>query len=154
MSVSMNKCWLAVLLAASAAFAVTGCSSSKEAVAELTKKAEKGDAESMVKLADFYCRGSFGLNADDQICGMWMRRAAEQGHKDAQYHLGRMFEEGIGMRRDDAQAYAWYSIAFANGYQMAGDKAKKIAGKLSPKQREEADRIIEANKALASVQKQ
>ncbi len=149
MSVSMNKRWLAVLLAASAALAVTGCSSSKEAVAELTQKAEKGDTAAMVKLADFYCRGSFGLNADDQICGMWMRRAAEHGHNDAQYHLGRMYEEGIGMRRDDAKAYAWYSIAFANGYQMAGEKAKQIAGKLSPQQREEAQRIIEFNKAAS-----
>ncbi|MBR7069473.1 MAG: sel1 repeat family protein [Oxalobacter sp.] len=149
MTVSIYRRGLAAaLLALSTAFILSGCSSSKEAVAEMTRKAEKGDTESMVKLADMYCRGAFGLNADDQICGMWMKRAAELGHKDAQYHLGRMFEEGIGMRRDDAQAYAWYSIAYANGYMMAGDKAQKISGKLSPKQHEDAQRIIEAKKAL------
>ncbi len=151
MAVSIYRRGLAAaLLALSAAFVLSGCTSSKEAVAELTRKAEKGDTESMVKLADFYCRGAFGLNADDQICGIWMKRAAQLGHKDAQYHLGRMFEEGIGMRRDDTQAYAWYSIAYDNGYMMAGDKAKNIVGKLSPKQREDAQRIIESNKALST----
>ena len=60
MSNPIYKRCLAALLALSAAFALAGCSSSKEAVADLTKKAEKGDTESMVKLADFYCRGAFG----------------------------------------------------------------------------------------------
>lgn len=150
MSNPIYKRCLAALLALSAAFALAGCSSSKEAVADLTKKAEKGDTESMVKLADFYCRGAFGLNPDDQICGMWMRRAAERGHKDAQYHLGRMFEEGIGMRRDMVQAYSWYSVAYDNGYMMAGEKAKNALEKLSPKQREEAQRLIGVYKTIST----
>ena len=79
-----------------------------------------------------------------------MRRAAERGHKDAQYHLGRMFEEGIGMRRDMVQAYSWYSIAYDNGYMMAGDKAKKALEKLSPKQREEAQRLIGVYKTIST----
>ncbi|MBS7327267.1 MAG: sel1 repeat family protein [Oxalobacter sp.] len=150
MSVPIYKRCLVALLALSAAFALAGCSSSKEAVADLTRKAEKGDTESMVKLADFYCRGAFGLSPDDQICSMWMKRAAEHGHKDAQYNLGRMYEEGIGMRRDMVQAYSWYSVAYDNGYVMAGDKAKNALEKLSPKQREEAQRLIGIYKTISA----
>ncbi len=151
MSVLMKRC-LVVFLALSVALPLSGCSSSKEAVAELTKKAEKGDVDSMVKLADMYCRGSFGLNVDDQICGMWVKRAAEYGQKDAQYNLGRMYEEGIGMRKDVVQAYSWYSIAFANGYVMAGDKARKIFEKLSPKQREDAKRLADIYRKVTTRQ--
>lgn len=152
MTVSIYKRCFVALLALSTAFVLAGCSSSKEAVAEMTRKAEQGDTESMVKLADMYCRGAFGLNADDQICGMWMKRAAEHGHKDAQYHLGRMYEEGIGMRRDMTQAYSWYSIAYDNGYVMAGDKAKKALEQLSPKQREDAQRLIGVYRTISTKQ--
>ena len=37
----------------------------------------------------------------------WLRRAAEQGHVQAQYNLGEMFVHGGCVARDDAEAEKW-----------------------------------------------
>ena len=41
----------------------------------------------------------------------WLRRAAEQGHRDAQLRLAIALEEGRGTAADPAQAASWYAKA-------------------------------------------
>ena len=41
----------------------------------------------------------------------WFRRAAEQGHANAQVFLGLMYADGDGVPQDDAEAVAWYRKA-------------------------------------------
>lgn len=41
----------------------------------------------------------------------WYRKAAEQGNADAQYILGGMYRDGIGVRKDQAEAGRWYRRA-------------------------------------------
>ena len=41
--------------------------------------------------------------------------AAEQGNADAQYGLGNMYADGIGVRRDFYEAARWYRLAATQG---------------------------------------
>lgn len=147
MRVSVKKIALA-LGVASMALLLSGCESGEETVAKLVREAEKGDAKAMAKIAEIYC-GGINIEQDDQVCGVWMRRAAESGHSRSQYMLGTMYEQGLGMRTDYAQAYRWYKIAFEDsGYHMAGSAAEKLEGKMRPEQMVRAKAMIEESRAV------
>jgi hypothetical protein len=45
----------------------------------------------------------------------WLRRAAEQGHGDAQYYLGMRYTIADGVRRDSAEARKWLERAAHHG---------------------------------------
>lgn len=49
----------------------------------------------------------------------WLRRAAEQGHAEAQMTLGAMSMEGRGVPRDDAEAARWLRRAAEQGHAEA-----------------------------------
>ena len=46
---------------------------------------------------------------------IWFRRAAEQGHSDAQLSLGVHYDSGEGIPVDKVEAYAWATISAARG---------------------------------------
>jgi TPR repeat protein len=43
------------------------------------------------------------------------RASAEQGHLDSQFNLGLMYEQGIGVRKDEQAAIVWYRKAAEQG---------------------------------------
>ena len=43
------------------------------------------------------------------------RPLAETGNRDAQFNLGLLYENGLGVARDDAEALAWYRRAAERG---------------------------------------
>lgn len=45
-----------------------------------------------------------------------LRPLAEQGHATAQYHLGEMYNLGLGVPQDDGEAVKWYRRAAEQGY--------------------------------------
>ena len=49
----------------------------------------------------------------------WYRKAAEQGHVDAQNNLGAMYAEGTGVPQDDAEAVKWLRKAAEQGHANA-----------------------------------
>ena len=51
----------------------------------------------------------------------WYRKAADQGRPEAQYNLGRLFDQGLipGLGSDFAEAVKWYAKAAASGNAMA-----------------------------------
>ncbi|WP_111641581.1 energy transducer TonB [Marinimicrobium alkaliphilum] len=61
----------------------------------------------------------FGLHLYDQedYAGAYreFRRAASHGHKEARYNLGVMYLQGQHVEQDWLQAYAWLSLAYAEG---------------------------------------
>ena len=69
-----------------------------------------------------YDRGK-GVDEDDQQAVLWYRKAAEQGHADAQYRLGSMYDQGKGVDEDDQQAVLWYRRAAEQGVFGATHKA-------------------------------
>ena len=44
---------------------------------------------------------------------------AEQGHADAQYHLGQLYANGQGVKKDDSQARPWFEKAAIQGHAEA-----------------------------------
>lgn len=47
------------------------------------------------------------------------RKAADQGHAGAQYHLGMMYRRGQGVRTDPVEAVGWYRKAAEQGHAQA-----------------------------------
>jgi TPR repeat protein len=45
----------------------------------------------------------------------WYTKAAEQGHASAQYNLGVMYDNSVGVPEDDATAVIWYTKAAEQG---------------------------------------
>jgi TPR repeat protein len=43
------------------------------------------------------------------------RAAAEEGHSDSQFNVGLMFEQGIGVSKDEKEAIVWYRKAAMQG---------------------------------------
>src|SRR5205809_541257 len=96
-------------LTASAAYAVL-----QSGVAELTQKAEAGDAQAQFELANAYQKGN-GIERNDPIAFEWCRKAAEQGHAKAQNTLGMMYRQGMGISPDKEEAFRWYQKAAKQG---------------------------------------
>ena len=57
-----------------------------------------------------------GVPRDYAEAVSWYRKAAEQGHFDAQNHLGFCYQHGKGVARDCAKAVEWYRKAAAHGH--------------------------------------
>lgn len=49
----------------------------------------------------------------------WYRRAAEQGHADAQYEIGHLYHNGHGVSQSYAEAAQWYRRAAEQGHAKA-----------------------------------
>jgi hypothetical protein len=59
--------------------------------------------------------------------GLW-KPLAHQGNADAQYNLGTMYEDGLGVPRDSVQAHMWFSLAGAGGH-AAAIKSRDVTAK-------------------------
>jgi TPR repeat protein len=79
-------------------------------------------AASPVAAADFQ-KGVAAYERGDYATALkaW-RPLAEQGHADAQYKLGGLYELGIGLPQDDASAARWYRAAAEKGNDRAQHK--------------------------------
>jgi TPR repeat protein len=56
-----------------------------------------------------------GVEQDHAEAVKWYRKAAEQGHADAQNNLGFCYEKGWGVEQDYAEAVKWYRKAADHG---------------------------------------
>ena len=84
----------------------------------------------------------WGVPQDNAEAVKWYRRAAEQGHTSAQFHLGVMYSMGRGVPQDNVQAYAWLLLATEQDSDVAGfaEIAKDVvAGRMT---RDELARAI------------
>ncbi len=85
----------------------------------------------------------------------WMSLAAERGHAEAQYNLGRMYAEGRGVSQHDRQAYKWLELAATRSsdpeVRRAAVKTRElVAARMSAEQRTEAQRSAKAWKPTRS----
>lgn len=51
-----------------------------------------------------------------------MNKIAQQGNPEAQYHVGMMFNNGIGVQKDPKKAFEWFEKASASGHPLASYK--------------------------------
>ena len=48
-----------------------------------------------------------------------LKAAADKGHKKAQYHVGRCYDKGYAVAKNDAVAVSWYRKSASQGYAKA-----------------------------------
>ena len=60
-----------------------------------------------------------GVPKNDAEAVSWYRKAAEQGHAEAQCELGFMYINGEGVPENDAEAVSWYRKAAEQGHAEA-----------------------------------
>ena len=88
---------------------------------DILKKLEKEVAEDSLPeeemLARAYaCLEGKGVPQDKAEAARWFRKAAGQGHGEAQYRLAMLFLSGDGVGRDMAEAVRWFRKAAGQGH--------------------------------------
>ncbi|MFH1996693.1 MAG: tetratricopeptide repeat protein [Candidatus Omnitrophota bacterium] len=109
-----------------------------EAITWYRKAAEGGYPSAMHNLGVMYANGQ-GLTPDFSEAAKWYHAAAERGHVGAQHKLIELYAEGKGVPRDNVQAYTWLLIAGCE-HDEHKERAKAIAGQLTPEQIAEAEK--------------
>lgn len=56
----------------------------------------------------------------------WYLKAAHQGDAQANFEIGRMFDEGVGVVQDNLKARQWYTVAFAHGHAGAEERLQSL----------------------------
>ncbi|HXT19997.1 MAG TPA: hypothetical protein VN923_04525 [Thermoanaerobaculia bacterium] len=102
-------------------------------LAVVRAKAESGDVAAQFELANRLAFGGEGVAEDDAAAIPWYRKAAEQGHANAQHVLGVFYYHGRGVRRDEAEAIKWWRRAAEQGqasaqYWLAGEYKYGLGG--------------------------
>ena len=94
---------------------ITGAACSHPTTTITRIKAMSGNAEAeymMGRWSAIPLEGqAAGITPDVGEAVKWFRRAAEQGHADAQYRLGLAYENGQGVAHDNIQALMWMNLA-------------------------------------------
>ena len=74
-----------------------------------------------------------GVPQDNVQAALWLRKAAEQGNRNAQVVLGGLYSDGQGVPQDNTRAVFWYRKAAEQGddyaqYHLGGlyDKGRSI----------------------------
>jgi uncharacterized protein len=83
-------------------------------VGEVVVEVEQ-DKENPNPLADFEA-GIAAFEADNlSLAHKKFFAASEKGHADSQFNLGMMYEQGIGVAKDEREAVVWYGKSAAQG---------------------------------------
>lgn len=86
------------------------------------KLIDAGDKDAVVDLGYYY--GTVILDYDKAL--IYYRKAAESGHRVAQYNMGIMYQEGKGVESDENTAIYWYRKSAIQGYASAQNKLKEM----------------------------
>jgi clan AA aspartic protease (TIGR02281 family) len=84
-----------------------------------------------------------GVPQDYAAALSWYRKAADQGHAEAQYNLGVMYANGQGVAKDYVIAHMRLSLAAAKGYNGAAKALNRdiVAAKMTSAQIAEAQKL-------------
>ena len=97
-----------------------------EAIKWMTKSAEQGHTPAAYALGKLYCGGKNEFPKDYKKAAYFTKKAAELGHVKSQFHMGYMYEKGIGVKQDMKEAVKWYRKAARRGDKMAKNHLKKL----------------------------
>jgi TPR repeat protein len=108
---------------------------------ECQAEAEKGNAIAQFILGFMYENGE-GVSQDHKKAEKWYHKAAEQGDTDAQYNLGKLYDnDNLSVAHDYVMSHMWFTIAGEKGYQDAFNKRDSVAEKMTPSQIQEAQNL-------------
>jgi hypothetical protein len=75
-----------------------------------------------------------GVPENDAEAVRWFRKAADQGHDNAQSNLGIMYADGNGVPENDAEAVKWFRKAADQGRADAPTNLDILKPKMTPQQ--------------------
>ncbi len=90
------------------------------------KAAAAGNVKAMHNLAVVLA----GAERNYAEAAKWFRKAAEHGLRDSQYNLAVLYERGLGVRKDLAEAYYWYGLAARQKDADAAQRQSVLAARL------------------------
>ncbi len=112
---------------------------------QLTERSARGGNRiAMHDLALYYTDENGVIPVDMLTAAKWFEKAAKHGVVDSQFNLGLLLETGQGLEQDMEAALFWYSIAGAQGDQMAAGRVGILRKALSQEQLTRADARIAA----------
>ena len=88
--------------------------------------------------------------ADDPALLKSVQQAARDGDEEAQYLLGQVYEDGLGVPKDPVQAYLWKSLSAAGGNSFAEGDPEKLAAEMTPEQIDQAERLVKEWRVVSS----
>lgn len=103
----------ALLLSLAAGAAALPQPSEDRSPEELLRAAQAGDAQAQY---DWALHLTYRDEPDLAQAALWFRRAAEQGHRAAQFDLGRAYVVGRGVERDRTEGAKWFRLAAEQGH--------------------------------------
>jgi TPR repeat protein len=113
--------------------------------------AEKGVLNAQWQLGQILVSGkpafpkrSDKVKADPPQGVRWLKKAASQGHDRAQLSLARCYEQGLGVTKDQAEAFKWFTLAARQNGLLANAHRDQLALKLSAKEIVEGQRRADA----------
>ncbi|MHC4120817.1 MAG: tetratricopeptide repeat protein, partial [Planctomycetota bacterium] len=80
-----------------------------KALQELATKAHAGNLDAQCNLADHYLNQE--TDEGNHLAIPWLRKAAKQGERWAQYQLGYAYQEGLGVPRSKRHAIRFYKLS-------------------------------------------
>ncbi len=79
------------------------------------KAAKSGYTEAQFRLGSVLLSGVGGIPMDSAEGEKWLLTAAEKGHEEAQNFLALSYSTGMGLKKNNAQAYFWWTILSEHG---------------------------------------
>lgn len=73
---------------------------------------------------------------------IYLKKLAPKGDKHAHYMIGHLHHHGLGVRKDLAEALAWYALASERGSEGARVAAEQLTLQLDEAERQRADEIV------------
>lgn len=123
-----------------AVMALGACSKADEMHKEFSTKANNGDAESQYQLGRMYFEAN-GVDQSDKTGEFWVRKAAEQGHAQAQSDMGELYATGqlLVIRKNVVEADKWFILSSRQGHGAGTRNMKELEKTMLPAQIEQAN---------------
>lgn len=90
-----------------------------ESIRAIEVKALRGDANAQHDLAAIYTAGQAGTKVNYGLAAKWFEEAAHNGVANAQYNLGVLYHQGLGVKKETAKAMQMYRVAANSGHPEA-----------------------------------
>jgi TPR repeat protein len=138
-----------------ALIALLGCHAEEPPLsprAQLEERAKHGDAEAMFRLGQEDCCG-IGEGKNEERAINWFCQAARQQQPDAQFILGRIYQENglplvaesvykpVRVQKENSVAYAWYKTAAAHGHKLAVTSLELLKRNMNNTQMDQAETL-------------
>ena len=82
----------------------------------LKEAAERSDPEAQLALGIAHLDGGHGLiERNPEIAAGWIKKAAERGLSKAQFRMGILYQNGVGVEKSSDRADEWYARAGESG---------------------------------------